>query len=114
MTLQVLDLGTGLGAFTVAGRAVVGFESICGSEVDNFCSKHMELNLERENSGDVRYLATDEIRETTQKYLNEDKVSAEWERFSQYTMTDFLEGVIPWPNMVCAGSPCQNITSVKY
>lgn len=113
MTLQVLDLCTGLGAFTVAGHTVGGFNSICGSEIDKFCCKHMEQNLELENSGDVRYLATDEVCETTQRYLDEDKVPAEWESFSQYTMSDFMEGVIPWPNLVCAGSPCQNITSVN-
>ncbi len=113
MALKVLDLCTGLGAFTVAGRAVGGFESVCGSEIDKFCCKHMEQNLKLENSGDVRYLATDEIPNSTQKYLDEDKVPAEWESFSQFTMADFMEGVVPWPNMVCAGSPCQNITSVN-
>lgn len=113
-TFYHVDLFTGIGGFTLAGRDVSGVETIMTSEIEPFNCKIIDSKLGLDNAGSVCNFAVDESIHPDYQYdranpLN-DIVPCEETGLTSVTMQDFMEGVLEWPFIVTGGFPCINVT----
>ncbi|MCY9870435.1 DNA cytosine methyltransferase [Vibrio barjaei] len=115
-TIHNLDLCTGIGGFTFAHRDIPEIETICTAEVDSYCSRHIDQNLGLDNAGDVELLLTSRENHPHKEFVEKDLVPVEETGFTSLCMEDFLEGILPFPTMITAGSPCQQVSeaNTKY
>ncbi|EGQ9284621.1 hypothetical protein F7U66_01940 [Vibrio parahaemolyticus] len=112
MKLKVLDLCTGIGGFHLAGEDNPNVETVCTAEIDSFCTKHIDQNLNLDNVGDLRTINLPMEHHPFAALMEEDLVPVEETGFSSITMEEIMEGVVEF-NCITAGSPCQQVTPLN-
>lgn len=109
--LNALDLHTGIGGFHVAAQRNGKIKTIMCSEVDPFNNKLIDSKLDLENAGDICSMAlSEQFHPDTARIATEDIVPCEESGLSSVTLEDFMEGVLPFPDIATSGFPCQNVT----
>lgn len=110
--LKHLDLFTGIGG-VYEGAKRNGFETIMTSEIDTYCTKLID-QLDLENAGDIRLtvIPRDE-HPHAQRCLEADVVPCEEDGITSLTIEDFMEGIVPYPDLASGGFPCVKVTSAN-
>lgn len=107
--MNVLDICSGIGGFALAARKldwpIIGF-----SEINPYSSKVLEQQFGNDNFHDAYDLGVSEANTSYAHLLDKDLVPCEELGHSTATYEDFMEGVLPTPDLVCAGSPCSDVT----
>lgn len=109
INMKVLDLCSGIGSFGLASKRL-GWETIGFAEIDSYAAKVLDKHFGLNNFHDVREVGIPESCMEYQSFIDEDLVPAEEVGHDIVTYEDFMEGVIPFPNVICSGSPCQDIS----
>lgn len=107
--MDVLDLCSGIGGFALAARKL-GWPIIGFSEINPYSSKVLEQQFGNDNFHDVYDLGVSEANTSYAHLLDQDLVPCEELGHSTATYQDFMEGVLPFPDLVYAGSPCQDVS----
>ncbi|MGR5347336.1 DNA cytosine methyltransferase [Vibrio mediterranei] len=108
----LLDLCTGLGGFSYAIKDNKHFETLCTAEIDSYCKRHIEENLDLLNVGDLMNFLLPGEAHPDANLMEQDLVPCEQTGFSTFTYEEWLEGVFDIDAIV-AGSPCQQVSSAN-
>ena len=109
--LNALDLHTGIGGFHVAAKRNGKINTFMCSEIDPFNNKLIDSKLNLDNAGDIcSFALSEQFHPDSARIANEDIVPCEESGLSSVTFEDFMEGVLPFPDIATSGFPCQNIT----
>jgi len=106
--IPMIDLFTGIGAFSLAGKRNGNFNTIFCSENENYNVKFIERNLELDNCGNIEYAVVSEQNHPDKHMVDSDLVPVEETGFSPLCLADFFEGVLDFPKLVTGGFPCQD------
>ena len=109
--LKHLDCFTGIGGFTVAAERC-GIETICAMEIDPYNRKLIDRNLDLDNCGDIALAVIPRAEHPHTAMCEEaDVVPCEEEGETSLCIEDFLEEILPYPDIGSGGFPCQDIAS---
>lgn len=107
--LYHLDCFTGIGGFHLAAKRC-GFETIMASEIDPFNIKLIDRNLGLDNCGDISLAVCNRAEHPHALLAEDDIVPVERTGLTSLCYEDFMEGVVPWPDIVSGGFPCQDVS----
>lgn len=108
--LPLLELCTGIGGFHLAAEQNGLIETICTAEIDPYNCKLIDRNFNLDNCGDVSEIGLPRASHSHQALVDADLVPVEETGFTSLCMEDFLEGILPFPTILTAGFPCQDVT----
>ena len=120
---QHLDLFSGLLGFHTAGKATGRINTFFTSEIDSYNCKLIDRNFGFDNAGDINHVCLSENNHPYKAMIEEsiivkdgvvdhasEIVPSERTGFSSLCIEDFMEGVLPFPDLITGSFPCQDIS----
>ncbi|AZL83486.1 hypothetical protein EIJ81_01045 (plasmid) [Aliivibrio salmonicida] len=133
--MRLIDLFSGIGGFSIAALKA-DMDLVCHSEYNGYCETVLERHFGCSNTGDIRHFAMPEsehpyalsfsreqdvpalISSTRSKRVKPQKrnvgndfVPCEYYDHEFVTLEDFYSEVLPFPECVSAGIPCQGVSA---
>ncbi|MUJ20479.1 DNA cytosine methyltransferase [Aliivibrio fischeri] len=133
--MRLIDLFSGIGGFSYAGLKA-DMDVVCHSEYNGYCETVLDRHFDCSNLGDIRYFAIPEIQhpyalsyegdkdvpalisstrskkvKPQKQLVCDDFVPSEHYGHEFVSLEDFYSEVLPFPECVSAGIPCQGVSA---
>ncbi len=110
--IHMIDMCAGIGTFTYANSQITNspFNFLGSCEIDPYCNRLLEQQG-HELLGPIDILGLPESQNPiSQACYEQDMPLVEITGITTITHEDIMTGAVEWPNGLCIGFPCQNIS----
>ena len=111
--LYTIDLFAGILGFHLAATRNGHIETICTSEIDPYCNRLISEKFNLDNAGAIETVSISRNDHPHKIIVDADQVPVEETGLTSLCIEDFYDDIVPWPNIISGGFPCQNISSAN-